>query len=63
MTQAEVGRLVAEHRKAKEAKFFLRADQIRDELQGQGIIITADGWEMSRWRAITTGSVLGRGFI
>ena len=57
--EARIQELVDRHFAEKKDRRFLMADQIRDELRGQGVIVTDNGWECARWRALATQSVVG----
>jgi cysteinyl-tRNA synthetase len=47
--EAEIERLIAERASARKARDFARADEIRDRLAGQGVVLE-DSAEGTRWR-------------
>jgi cysteinyl-tRNA synthetase len=47
--EAEIERLIAERAAARKARDFARADEIRDRLAGQGVVLE-DSAEGTRWR-------------
>jgi cysteinyl-tRNA synthetase len=49
----EIERLIAEREAARKARDFARADRIRDELRGRGIVLE-DSKEGVRWRRIAS---------
>ncbi len=59
LNYCRIWQLVSQCHRARMKKHFIQSDQIRDELRGQGIEVTPDGWELLRWRAIAVSSVFG----
>ena len=49
MLDEEIEQLIAERQAARKAKNFARADEIRDQLQAQGIILE-DTREGVKWK-------------
>jgi cysteinyl-tRNA synthetase len=45
----EIERLIEERNQARQDRNFARADEIRDQLLGQGIVLE-DGGQGTRWR-------------